>query len=75
MRKYDFISALVQKTVKEVVKKRDEWMKYLNKTVRLYKYPFVEQVSEKRMNAIRKMFQKRFSGEKQCVSFTISISS
>ena len=44
MRKYDFISALAQETAKEVVKNRDEWMKYLNTAARLYKYPFREQL-------------------------------
>lgn len=28
MRKYDFISALAQEAATEVVKNRDEWMKY-----------------------------------------------
>ena len=44
MRKYDFISALAQETAKEVVKNRDEWMKYLTTAARLYKYPFREQL-------------------------------
>lgn len=44
VRKYNFISALAQKTAKEVVKNRDEWMKYLTTAVRLYKYPFWEQL-------------------------------
>ena len=29
MRKYDFISALAKETAAEVVKNREEWMKYL----------------------------------------------
>ena len=29
MRKYDFISALEKETAAEVVKNREEWMKYL----------------------------------------------
>ena len=44
MRKYDFISALAQETAKEVVRNRDEWMKYLTTAARLYKYPFREQL-------------------------------
>ena len=44
MRKYDFISTLAQETAKEVVKNRDEWMKYLTTAARLYKYPFREQL-------------------------------
>ena len=44
MRKYDFISALAQETATEVVKNRDEWMKYLTTAARLYKYPFNEQM-------------------------------
>ena len=44
MRKYDFISILAQETAKEVVKNRDEWMKYLTTAARLYKYPFREQL-------------------------------
>ena len=44
MRKYDFISALAQETAKEVVRNRDEWMKYLTTAARLYKYPFWEQL-------------------------------
>ena len=42
VRKYDFISALAQETATEVVKNRDEWMKYLTTAARLYKYPFNE---------------------------------
>lgn len=34
MRKYDFISALAQETATEVVKNRDEWMKYLTTAAR-----------------------------------------
>ena len=44
MRKYDFISALAQETAREVVRNRDEWMKYLTTAARLYKYPFREQL-------------------------------
>ena len=44
MRKYDFISALAQEAATEVVKNRDEWMKYLTTAARLYKYPFNEQM-------------------------------
>ena len=44
VRKYDFISTLAQETAKEVVKNRDEWMKYLTTAARLYKYPFREQL-------------------------------
>ena len=44
MRKYDFISALARETAKEVVRNRDEWMKYLTTAARLYKYPFREQL-------------------------------
>lgn len=44
MRKYDFISALAQETAQEVVRNRDEWMKYLTTAARLYKYPFQEQL-------------------------------
>ena len=44
MRKYDFISALAKETVAEVVKNREEWMKYLTTAARLYKYPFREQL-------------------------------
>ena len=44
VRKYDFISALAQETAKEVVRNRDEWMKYLTTAARLYKYPFREQL-------------------------------
>ncbi|MBS6558635.1 MAG: hypothetical protein KH362_12575 [Roseburia sp.] len=44
MRKYDFISALEKETAAEVVKNREEWMKYLITAVRLYKYPFREQL-------------------------------
>ena len=40
MRKYDFISALAKETAAEVVKNREEWMKYLTTAARLYKYPF-----------------------------------
>ena len=39
MRKYDFISALAKETAAEVVKNREEWMKYLTTAARLYKYP------------------------------------
>ena len=38
MRKYDFISALEKETAAEVVKNREEWMKYLTTAARLYKY-------------------------------------
>ena len=31
MRKYDFISALAKETAAEVVKNREEWMKYLTR--------------------------------------------
>lgn len=34
MRKYDFISALAQEAATEVVKNRDEWMKYLTTAAR-----------------------------------------
>ena len=44
MRKYDFISALAKETAAEVVKNREEWMKYLTTAARLYKYPFREQL-------------------------------
>ena len=44
MRKYDFISALAKETAAEVVKNREEWMKYLTTAARLYKYPFWEQL-------------------------------
>ena len=44
VRKYDFISALEKETAAEVVKNREEWMKYLITAVRLYKYPFREQL-------------------------------
>ena len=44
MRKYDFISALEKETAAEVVKNREEWMKYLTTAARLYKYPFREQL-------------------------------
>ena len=44
MRKYDFISALEKETAAEVVKNREEWMKYLTTAARLYKYPFWEQL-------------------------------
>ena len=44
MRKYDFISALEKETAAEVVKNREEWMKYLITGARLYKYPFREQL-------------------------------
>lgn len=44
MRKYDFISALAQENAQEVVRNRDEWMKYLTTAARLYKYPFQEQL-------------------------------
>ena len=44
MRKYDFISALAKETAVEVVKNREEWMKYLTTAARLYKYPFREQL-------------------------------
>ena len=44
MRKYDFISALEKETAAEVVKNREEWMKYLITAARLYKYPFREQL-------------------------------
>lgn len=44
MRKYDFISALARETAKEVVRNRDEWIKYLTTAARLYKYPFREQL-------------------------------
>lgn len=44
MKKYEFISVLAQETTKEVVKNRDEWMKYLTTAARLYKYPFREQL-------------------------------
>ncbi|WP_370829311.1 hypothetical protein [Clostridium sp.] len=36
MRKYDFISALAKETAAEVVKNREEWMKYLTTAARLY---------------------------------------
>jgi len=35
VRKYDFISALAQETAREVVRNRDEWMKYLTTAARL----------------------------------------
>ena len=35
MRKYDFISALAKETAAEVVKNREEWMKYLTTVARL----------------------------------------
>ena len=44
VRKYDFISALAKETAAEVVKNREEWMKYLTTAARLYKYPFREQL-------------------------------
>ena len=44
MRKYDFISALALETASEVVKNREEWMKYLTTAARLYKYPFRDQL-------------------------------
>ena len=44
MRKYDFISALAKETAAEVVKNREEWMRYLTTAARLYKYPFREQL-------------------------------
>ena len=44
MRKYDFISALAKETAAEVVKNREEWMKYLTTAARLYKYPFRKQL-------------------------------
>ena len=44
MRKYDLISALAKETAAEVVKNREEWMKYLTTAARLYKYPFREQL-------------------------------
>lgn len=44
VRKYDFISALEKETAAEVVKNREEWMKYLITAARLYKYPFREQL-------------------------------
>ena len=44
MRKYDFISALALETASEVVKNREEWMKYLATAARLYKYPFRDQL-------------------------------
>lgn len=44
MRKYDFISALAKETAAEVVKNREEWMKYLTTAARLYKYLFREQL-------------------------------
>ena len=36
MRKYDFISALAKETAAEVVKNREEWMKYLTTAARLF---------------------------------------
>ena len=44
VRKYDFISALAKETAAEVVKNREEWMKYLTTATRLYKYSFREQL-------------------------------
>ena len=44
MRKYDYISALAKETAAEVVKNREEWMRYLTTAARLYKYQFREQL-------------------------------
>lgn len=44
MRKYRLISALAEKTAKEVVWNEDSWRRYLNTASRMYKYPFKEQL-------------------------------
>ena len=43
-RKYDTISALAERTAKEVVKNEETWKTYLNTAARIYKYPFQEQM-------------------------------
>lgn len=43
-RKYDTISALAERTAKEVVKNEENWKTYLNTAARIYKYPFQEQM-------------------------------
>lgn len=44
MRKYKLISALAEKTAKEVVRNEESWRRYLNTASRLYKYLFKEQL-------------------------------
>ena len=41
-RKYDTISALAERTAKEVVKNEENWKTYLNTAARIYKYTFQE---------------------------------
>lgn len=42
--KYEYISALAEKTAKRIVRNEKEWKQYLDTAARLYKYPFKEQL-------------------------------